>query len=44
MHVRHERYVHKGKIARADAELELPHSLDERRGLDIAHSSAKLLH
>jgi hypothetical protein len=42
MHVRHKRHVDERKILVADTELELPHSLNEGRGLDVANGSAKL--
>ena len=42
MHVRHERDVDERKVLVADTELELPHSLNKGRGLDIANRSAEL--
>lgn len=42
MHIRHERDVDKREVLRADAELELPHRLNKRRGFDIANRPTEL--
>ena len=42
VHVRNERDVDERKVLVTDAELELPHRLDEGCRLDIANRSAKL--
>jgi hypothetical protein len=42
MHVRHKRDVDECKILVADTELELSHSLNKGRRLDVANGSAKL--
>jgi hypothetical protein len=42
MQVRDERNVDARKVGVADAELKLPHRLDERRGLNVADGPAEL--
>jgi hypothetical protein len=42
MHIWHERNMYECEVFMSNTELELPHCLYERRGLDIANRSAKL--
>lgn len=42
MHVRHEGDVDEREVFMSDAELELLHGLNKRRGFDVANCSAKL--
>ena len=43
VHIRHERNVYEREILMTDAELELPHCLYERCGLNIANRSTELV-
>ena len=42
MHIGHERNVDECKVIRSNAELELPHGLDERCRFNVTNSSAQL--